>query len=348
MAATPTIAEIARLAGVGTATVDRVLNKRPGVNPETARRVMEIVESFGAVPTRGRPRKNPPEFRFAFVLPDTRLPFLDLIDRQIAQLAGDFRHGHITEMTHRFPAQDPVEFARHLSQLGEAGEIDGIALLAPDVPPVKLAVNELVRSGVHVVTVFSDVGGSLRETLVSADNRAAGRVAGLLLGRSAGPQERAATVVLVSNTTRYSSEIERGVGFVHVVEEKFPGLEIVRLDDLPPELDGAQAAFAAFLQARGDRGRILGVYNVGAGTAGIAQALAAAGLKPPPQVVAHDLTDTNRALLASEALTYLLHQDTRFVVSSAARVLRGLCEGVRGALQVAPPRIEVLTSENLY
>ena len=32
MSSPPTIAEIARLAGVGTATVDRVLNRRPGVN----------------------------------------------------------------------------------------------------------------------------------------------------------------------------------------------------------------------------------------------------------------------------------------------------------------------------
>ena len=38
-------------------------------------------------------------------------------------------------------------------------DMDGIALLAPDMPPVKLAVNELVRAGVHVVTLFSDVAG---------------------------------------------------------------------------------------------------------------------------------------------------------------------------------------------
>ena len=60
-----------------------------------------------------------------------------------------------------------------------------MALMAPDLPPVKLAINELVRTGVHVVTLFSDVAGSMRETHVGADNRAAGRTAGLLLGRMA-------------------------------------------------------------------------------------------------------------------------------------------------------------------
>ena len=35
-----TVADIAARAGVGTATVDRVLNNRPGVNPETQKRVL--------------------------------------------------------------------------------------------------------------------------------------------------------------------------------------------------------------------------------------------------------------------------------------------------------------------
>ena len=64
-------------------------------------------------------------------------------------------------------------------------------MMAPDLPPVKLAINELVRTGVHVVTLFSDVAGSMRETHVGADNRAAGRTAGLLLGRMCGGRPRA-------------------------------------------------------------------------------------------------------------------------------------------------------------
>jgi len=35
------------------------------------------------------------------------------------------------------------------------------------------------------------------------------------------------------------------------------------------------------------------------------------------------------------------------VVLTAARVLRGLCEGVRGALAVAQPHVEIVTAENL-
>ena len=42
MSSNATIADIARQAGVGTATVDRVLNRRPGVNAETVQRVLQV------------------------------------------------------------------------------------------------------------------------------------------------------------------------------------------------------------------------------------------------------------------------------------------------------------------
>ena len=203
---TATIADIARQAGVGTATVDRVLNKRPGVNADTVQRVMQVVHELGAPPQRGRPRRGE-NFRFAFVLPAETAPFNELVDRQIAQAAGEFRHQHITEITHRIEAGDAAQFAAGLAQLAEC---DAMAIMAPDLPPVKLAINEMVRTGVHVVTLFSDVAGSMRETHVGADNRAAGRTAGLLLGRmcGAGPRD---TLLFCSQATRHRTVPTRSI-----------------------------------------------------------------------------------------------------------------------------------------
>src|SRR6185295_904514 len=52
-----TITQIAEAAGVSTATVDRVLNNRPGVNQGTVERVRAVMQNLGAAsPSRGRPR----------------------------------------------------------------------------------------------------------------------------------------------------------------------------------------------------------------------------------------------------------------------------------------------------
>ena len=80
----------------------------------------------------------------------------------------------------------------------------------------------------------------------------------------------------------------------------------------------------------------------------MARALAEAGLAGRVGVAAHDFTEDHRALLSGNALSYVLHQDIHYCVSTAARVLRALCENVRGALNVVQPRIEILTAENLH
>jgi len=340
---TATIADIAARAGVGTATVDRVLNRRPGVNAETVQRVMQVVAEIGPPPQRGRPRKGE-NFRFAFVLPAEGSPFVELVDRQIAQAAGDFRHQHITEVTHRLESADPSQFAAALAQLSDN---DAVAVMAPDLPPVKLAINELVRTGVHVVTLFSDVAGSMRETHIGADNRAAGRTAGLLLGRMASAGRD--TLLLGSQATRLSCEIERRIGFAQVIEERFPKLKVLRTPDLPADDGAAGRAFARFLRGKGvDAARVAGLYNVGTGSAGIARAIEGLGLAGTLAVVVHDFDDEHRTLLAGGALAYVLHQDIHYCISAAARVLRALCENVRGALNVVQPRVEILTAENLH
>jgi len=83
-------------------------------------------------------------------------------------------------------------------------------------------------------------------------------------------------------------------------------------------------------------------------TAGIARALAQAGLTDDVALVAHDLTAAHQAMLIQGSLAYVLHQDVHYCVLTAARVLRGLCENVRGVQSVVQPRVEILTAENLH
>ena len=342
-----TIADIAREAGVGTATVDRVINGRMGVNADTALKVQKIIDRIGSsAPQRGRPRQRD-NLRLAFVLPADSTPSLGLVERQIAQLASDFRHQHITEITHRIDASDPAVFAQALLDTVNAGEFDGVALLAPDLPVVKLAINSLVLAGVHLVTLLSDVPGSKREVYIGADNRAAGRTAGLLLGRMAGQPNRN-TVLLASQATRLSGEIERRIGFAQAIEERFTHLQVVRTPDLPTDDAGAQKVLQDWLTKDCNTQALAGIYNVGSGSSGVTQALHALGLTAQVPVIAHDFTDAHRGLLGRDALAYVLDQNIHYCILSAAKALQALCENVRGAIRVPPPRLDILTAENLF
>jgi LacI family transcriptional regulator len=338
-----TIAEIARNAGVGTATVDRVINGRAGVNAETEKKVLEAIQALGTpAVTRGRPTSKR-NFKFAYVIPEGASHFFEQLERHIAQTAGDFRHQHITEVTYRLSA-DPVKFATELSEIEGC---DAIALVAPDLPAIKLAINDKVRAGVHVVTLFSDVAGSMRHAFVGADNRAAGRTAGLLLARMA-PTRKQAKLLLISPVTRMSSEIERRIGFVQVIEERFTNLEVIRTPDLPSDETNAFKTLQTYLANDIDLDRVAGVYVVGGSTKAVVEALRVERVAKKTPVIAHDFTPEHQSMLVQSQLDYVLHQDVRYSILNAARVLRGLCDNVRGALNVVQPRIEILTSENLH
>ncbi len=343
MANSITITQIAEAAGVSTATVDRVLNARPGVNPATVQKVQAAMQLMGAgVPARGRPPKSA-NYRFGIVLPAERLGFADQVDRVIAQAAGDFRHQHITEVTHRLPADNPADFAEALARLTD---FDGLAVMGPDVPAVKLAINDLVRAGVHVVTLFSDVPGSMRAAFVGADNRAAGRTAALLLGRSLGPDASGQAVGLFCTDSRFAAQVDRQIGFAHAMQERHPQAAVWTVTDLPSDEDEVQDHVRRALAAA-DRQPLSAAYVLGTGAAGVLGALAAHGSTASLTVAVHDLLEAHRSMLVSGQVTYVLHQDLHYAVLSATRVLRALCESLRGALAVNSPRVEIMTAENL-
>jgi LacI family transcriptional regulator len=126
-------------------------------------------------------------------------------------------------------------------------------------------------------------------------------------------------------------------------------LKLLRTPDLPADDAGAARVLKRFLASGAvDVTRVAGLYNVGSGTAGVVRAFADAGLTDSAGVVGHDVTEEHRALLGAGKLHYLLHQDIHYCVLAAARVLRALCENVRGALNVVQPRVEILTAENMH
>ena len=86
-----TIKEIADLAGVSRGTVDRVLNKRGSVNPQTAQKIMEIVHALDYKPNRAglvlaAQKKN---LRLGVILFGEGNPFFDEVTDGIRQKEED-------------------------------------------------------------------------------------------------------------------------------------------------------------------------------------------------------------------------------------------------------------------
>jgi LacI family transcriptional regulator len=97
MSGKPTIDDIARLAGVSKATVSRVLNHKPDVDPTTRDRILRIVEEQGFIPSiaasglaRGRSRL------IGVLIPSFAWPFIPDIMAGVAHTIGTTDYELIT------------------------------------------------------------------------------------------------------------------------------------------------------------------------------------------------------------------------------------------------------------
>ena len=329
----PKLEEIARIAGVSKATVDRVLNNRPGVQQHTRQHVLHVLQSLGGEGAGGGSGRS----RIDFVLPGGRNAFIaDLaqhIERQAAQ------RGDVEVHIHRFEAIEPERIAATLDSL--KGMTRGVALIGLDSPLVRESVRRLIASGVDVLTLVSDISHVGRVSYVGIDNRAAGRLAGYLIGRFL-PGAKG-KVALIAGALAYRGHEEREMGFRHILRERFPDMEIVAPPEIREDPDRAYEEVRALLGRFPD---LLAIYCIGAGGEGVARALVEKGRAQSVVFIGHDLTDNTRAYLLDGVMDAVIDQNARVEARDAIdRLLRA----VRGETDIPQTtvRIQSVFSENI-
>lgn len=338
----PTVHSIASHAGVSLATVDRVLNARPGVSAATRARVEAAVDALGFV--RDQAAANLAKGRvypFTFILPANDNSFMRDLRRQVQDAAA--RAG--VERTRidmvDVPAFNAGALVAALEQAMEARPA-GVALVAVDAPEVVQAVARLRQSGVPVVTLVSDLAGSDRDHFAGIDNVAAGRTAAGLLGRFLRPSHGAVAILAGSMLVR--DHRERFEGFCTVMAAEFPSLKLLSVlegQDDPVLVEALlRDQFAQF-------DNVVGLYSLGAGNRGLVRALETLEADKRPAVIAHELTETTRAALEVGLIDAVLNQDAGHEVRSAIRVLKAKADGAAVLAAQERIRLDIFLKDNL-
>lgn len=338
----PTVNDIAREAGVSLATVDRVMNARPGVRSQTISRVTEAIERLGyvrdvAAANLARRRS----YRVVFVLPDSRTSFLAGLRAAIAGASDQAALERTRPEVVMVPAYDSTAYARALGALIEEG-VDGIALMAPETPQMRDAIRHVSRAGVPLVALVSDQPHSTRDRFVGIDNVAAGRTAGRLVGRFVGRQDAAVLVLAGSMMAR--DHMERRLGFDLALREAHPGLAAMPTIEGRDDAETVARLLPAALDAHPEA---CAIYALGAGTRGLIGVLKARTRGRRLTVVAHDLTPAAREALEDGTIDAVITQDVGHIARSALRVLRALADGRPIDPGQERIRIEIVIRENL-
>jgi LacI family transcriptional regulator len=336
-----TLRDIARQAGVSLATVDRVLHNRPGVRLETIRRVKAAVERNEFQPhvaaaelARGRMR------RFAFVMPSGPNLFMQQIQSHLDEMSTWLSARRLAVEIIATDVFDAVVLASTLEALAE--DFDGVAVVALDHPAVRAAIDDLVDGGMRVVTLVSDVPSSRRHHYVGVDNIAAGRTAGALVGRLVGGRQ--GKVAIVAGSQGLRDHAERIFGFNQVMSLEFSQLHVLPVLESRDEDRRSERLMARLLGSDPD---IVGLYNVGAGTWGVARALMDSGRASQVVFVGHDVTATTRKLLLQGVMDAVISQNPGHEARAAVRVLLALARGEPILNEQEKIRIDIVMRDNL-
>jgi LacI family transcriptional regulator len=339
----PTVNDLAREAGVSLATVDRVLNDRPGVKPKTVAAVQEAISRLGyvrdiAAANLARQRR----YLMIAALPESDSQFVDTLVQALREAAQTAAMTRTELQLLRYPAEDPHSLAAALGQLS-AADVAGVALMAPETPVLRDSVKSLKEKGIPVVTLVSDLPSTERDHFVGINSRAAGRTAGVLMGRFLGPGR--AQVMVLAQSMLLRDAIERRHGFDEVLQAEFPQVEALPTLESHGSDATLRAAVTEQLRAAPD---VRGIYVLGSGHRALAATLADLGLTGRFVIIGHELTPFTRRALMAGHLDAIITQNPGHLARSALRVLRAQADRLPIDAAQERLRIEILIRENLY
>jgi len=340
------VADIAAAAGVSTATVDRVLNQRPGVRPATLQQVLKAAAALDYLPESDLYKAMQPRpMQLVFLLPPRSNRYMQMLGDYIGFAEEQLAPFNVRCKCHHIEGFNPRVLAQRLLHHGR--QADGVAFMALEHPLVREAVNTLAAQGVHLVTLISDLANARRAAYIGMDNRTAGRTAGYLLARFLGAQlasGRPTKIAMIAGSLAYRGHEEREMGFQHVLEELCPQVQVVGLREGHDDADTNYKQARLLLDQHPD---LAGMYNIGGASDGVGRALKETGRDQKVVFIGHGLTPDTRGLLIDGTMDAVLTQHPQNMIMNCVRVFTNLRERREALAGVEAVRISVILRENL-
>ena len=338
----PTTRDLAVAAGVSLATVDRVLNSRFGVQTKTITKVNDAAEKIGFVRDISAANlSRSRNYSFLFILPLVGDQFLGELLAKIEEANKAFAAERVTVSSKRINVNDPHAVANFLSHI-DPQEFSGLAIMIPESPQVRDAVNRLGERGIKVVQFLSGQPTTNEFDFVGTDNYASGATAGSLMRRFL--HSGNGKIVVISETMQSLSSIERRLGFDDIIAENFPSITVLPSLETYGDDARAQKIISNTFKNYSD---IVGFYVISSEARIPIEILSQYPKAKDIIRIAHERTPfTDNALRRGE-LDAVIAQNPGHVVRSALRILRARCDQREPLASQENIRIEIFLKENL-
>jgi len=331
------IKEIALQAGLGVATVDRVLNGRAHVREHTRKRVEQAIKEL-----------EKQELQLATT---GRKLVIDVVVEAPVRFASEIQDALQAELPGFQPAvfrprflmretMSSDEVVEALQSIGKRGS-HGVFLKARDVPEISEAIGELQRREIPVVTIFTDIPLSGRLAYAGLDNRVAGATAAYLIGQWLG--RKTGNVLITMSDERFRGEEEREISFRRALRTRYPDFNLL-------DASGGHGLDAEteerVRKVLSPNTKIAAVYSMGGGNDAILRALESRK-QTPVCFIGHDLDRDNLQLLRQGKMHAVLHHELRQDLRSACQHVMHFHKLLPASAVSPSSSVVVVTPENI-
>ncbi|BAJ82940.1 LacI family transcriptional regulator (plasmid) [Acidiphilium multivorum AIU301] len=287
--------DVAQRAGVGIATVDRVLNERGGVSAKAEQRVLEAARALGL--RRQLPTPHARSLRIEVILARPTTPFMKRLGMAVGQVAATLDRS-ISILRTSIDMTDPSRVAPRI----RSSRADGIIIYCEEQLENIAAIHAATTVRRPVICVVTDVPDSPRIAYVGIDHGKAGRTAGFFAARM-GRQH--GTALIISTSTGFRAHKQRIEGFRDALNLHAPGIKIA---PVMTTNDEAERAYHCVMRAMRDWSDLVAIYNTGGGNEGVGHALHDGKHGDPVIFIGHELTEESIGLLRDGVMTLTIDQ----------------------------------------
>lgn len=263
-----TIKEIARICGVSRGTVDRVVNGRGKVRPDTEQRILKVLsENSYQKNIAGRAltiRKASP--MIGVLVSGEGNPFFNEVIEGMRGAEKELSDYGVSLDIRLARGYDVDRQLLMIDELFKCG-MSALVLQPINDERVRLKIGEIADESIPVVTVNTDIENSRRSVYVGSDYRLGGETAAGLVGLATGGEAR---LGIIEGVSTLLGHVQRLHGFTKRLSERYPN---VRITAAASGRDDDETSYITTREMLSEHPDIDSLMIIAAGTGGVCRAV---------------------------------------------------------------------------
>ncbi|MDA8809437.1 LacI family DNA-binding transcriptional regulator, partial [Candidatus Pelagibacter bacterium] len=258
------IKKISEDSGYGTATVDRVLNNRPGVSKRTKDKILKTLNNL----QNGNQKNNKKNI---LVCSQSGPSYNKTLEETLERVNS--KNNNKFNLIKKFIAAKDFKPTHFTKILTDTSKFDAVIIVSQEDQNINNEITKVINEGKPVVALTTDLPNSNRTCYIGSNQSNAGSTAAHIIGKHVG--KKIGSILMVMSMP-YRCQQERELGFRKILRSEFPNLTI---KESIFNLDTPEESYKYVKKYIKENGCPLGIYNIAGGNLGVAKAISEMDLK---------------------------------------------------------------------